>query len=75
MKNETEKYWIVELEPGVWLAGWRGRPYNDPGETLIKKWAQRYGSSADAETALSDACRFRTFPAARVVQVKEKDNA
>lgn len=49
--------WVVELEPGVWLAPWDG----DPGRTLVLDSATRYPSYVAAERALKQAQKHRTF--------------
>jgi len=54
--------WIVELEPGVFLASWKG----DPGRTTEKRNAQVYGSHPRARRALIDAQKLRPFKQARV---------
>lgn len=58
---------IVELEPGVWLAGWRG----DPGRTLVRASAKVFLSTAAAASALAGARTFRAFPLARIRSVSE----
>lgn len=57
--------WVVELEPGVWLAPWDG----DPGRTLVEASATRYPSYVAADRALTRAQACRTFltPAIREV--------
>lgn len=59
--------YIVELEPGVWLAPWSG----DPGRTLVKKEARRFKSRGEATQWMGWAKTFRPFPHARVVEVEE----
>lgn len=54
---------IVELEPGVWLAAWRG----DPGRTLVKATAKVFRSASAAERAIRAARVYRPFPNARTV--------
>lgn len=63
---------IVELEPGCWLAyvhdlhgPWRGYP----GFTCIESSAQRYKTEAAAKGALTRARRFRPFRMAKIVEV------
>ncbi len=53
---------VVELEPGVWIAPWKG----DPGRTLVVTSAKVYGSQATADRALKAARQFRPFPHARI---------
>jgi len=48
---------VVELEPGVWVAPWSG----DPGRTLVIANAQQFDRQADAEAALEAAREFRPF--------------
>lgn len=63
--SATQRY-IVELEPGVWLAPWKG----DPGRTLVESSARRYPNHRAAETALSFARSLRPFPSARILPVE-----
>lgn len=58
--------WIVELEPGVWLAPWSG----DPGRTLVEATAKRYKERRNAVYALTRARRYRPFRCARIVEVR-----
>ena len=55
--------YIVELEPGVWLAPWDG----DPGRTLKRKNAQEFGKKG-AVVALDNARKHRSFNNAKVVR-------
>jgi hypothetical protein len=59
--------YIVELEPGVWIAPWTG----DPGRTLVEKNARKYSRRQDAKGALTQARKFRPFPHARIVEVDD----
>lgn len=52
--------YIVELEPGVWLAPWAG----DPGRTVVREKASVFASVTDANTALASARRYRPFASA-----------
>lgn len=54
--------WIVTLEPGCWLAPWRG----DPGRTLVRASARVYPTELGARRALHRARKFRPFPRAAV---------
>lgn len=54
--------WIVELEPGVWLAPWAG----DPGRTCCQGSAMVFRTEAAARRALSRARAWRPFLAALV---------
>lgn len=54
--------WIVELEPGVFLAPWSG----DPGRTTEARNAQVYESHPRARKALIAAQKLRPFEQARV---------
>lgn len=56
---------IVELEPGVWLADGLG----DPCRTLRSNHARLFGQADIAEQALTRARRFRPFALAKVVPV------
>ena len=56
------KEWVVELEPGVWIAPING----DPGRTLIKASATRFASQYKAELALQRARKSRPFLLAEV---------
>jgi hypothetical protein len=59
--------YIVELEPGtLWLAPWVG----DPGRTCVRESAKRYKTKRGAQIAMGMAQMFRTFPEAKVVDVK-----
>jgi len=49
--------YIVQLEPGVYLAPWSG----DPGRTLSRLTAKQYKNIAAATYALARARRFRDF--------------
>jgi len=57
---------IVELEPGCWLAPWDG----DPGRTLTLQNAESFESPGDASRALSVAQAFRPFKGGKVVGLK-----
>jgi hypothetical protein len=54
--------WVVELEPGVWLAPWEG----DPGRTLVESSAKRFETMAAAALALTRARNSRPFPHAAI---------
>jgi len=54
--------WIVELEPGVYIAPWSG----DPGRTLEAQNARVYDSHPRARLALLAAQKLRPFEEARV---------
>lgn len=62
--------WIVELEPGVYLAPWRG----DPGRTLEAKSALVYDSHPRARLALLAAQKLRPFERARVTLAPAPEN-
>jgi len=49
--------YIVEIEPGVWLATWQG----DPGRTLVENSAKKYPSARSAFSAIARACMYRNF--------------
>lgn len=59
--------WIVELEPGVWLAAVAG----DPARTLVEDNSKRFNTRARALQALRDARKYRPFANAKAVEVKE----
>ena len=52
-----KRYWIVQLEPEVWLAGWDG----DPGRTCAIENAKRFTSRKQAERALEKAREYGPF--------------
>lgn len=54
--------WVVELEPGVYLATGRG----DPARTLSVENARVFTSNADACSALFRARKYRAFEWATV---------
>ncbi len=56
--------WIVEIEPGVWLAQWRG----DPGRTLQLANAKRFRSLESATHALAKARKYSDFLNARIIE-------
>ena len=47
----AQPYYIVEIQPGCWLAPWKG----DPGRTLVESSARRFGSRHGAAVALGIA--------------------
>jgi len=54
--------YIVELDEGVWIADWEG----DPGRTLIKDNAKKFGSRGKAKEALTKARLYRKFVMAKI---------
>lgn len=54
--------WVVELEPGVWLAPWDG----DPGRTPDREAAKRFLRRSVAEEALKEARKHRDFKNAEI---------
>ena len=56
--------WVVQIEPGVWLAPRRG----DPGRTLVEGNAKRFKTAHAGECALRHARRWRPFAGAFVYQ-------
>ena len=54
--------WIVELEPGVWLADGDG----DPPRTLVRENAKRFGTYQKALLALDVARRWKPFENATI---------
>lgn len=57
-----QRGFVVELEPGVWLAEWQG----DPGRTCDRKNAKVYETEADAIRGKARARRMRPFINARI---------
>jgi hypothetical protein len=58
---------IVQLEPGVWLANWCG----DPGRTCVEAGALRLRSLASAERELAGARKYRPFVDAQIVELDQ----
>ena len=56
--------WIVEIEPEVWLAQWRG----DPGRTLQLASAKRFRTLEAATLALAKARKYRQFLGAKILE-------
>jgi len=56
--------WVVEIQPGCWLATWNG----DPGRTELREYARQYKSAHAAECALRAARRYRPLEGALVYQ-------
>lgn len=54
--------YIVQLEPGCWIAPWSG----DPGRTAMRENAQRFATPAAAKRALALARRYHPFANARI---------
>ena len=54
--------WVVELEPGVWIADIEG----DPGRTLKRTNAKTFSSPKDARRGITDARKYRAFQGAIV---------
>ncbi len=54
---------VVQLESGVWLAGWSG----DPGRTLDPSNAKEFLSKRAATSALAAARKHRPFKNARII--------
>lgn len=63
--------YVVELEPGVWLAPWSG----DPGRTCVEADAVRFASVSEATEALRAAERHRRLPRAMVRPVAALEGA
>ncbi len=61
--NHGDAKYIVQLEPGVWLAPW----YGDPGRTLVEASARVYSTERGAKIAAGRAVRFRKFPKIKVI--------
>lgn len=57
--------YIVELESGVYLAGWDG----DPGRTLVRENALLFKSWRAAKVGVRRALRYRKFKDIAVVPV------
>ena len=58
--------WVVELEPGVWLAAWDG----DPGRTLVRGNALTFHDQRGARAALHLAREYRPFARARITRCR-----
>lgn len=56
-----EKY-VVELQPGCWIAPWDG----DPGRTLVRVNAMTFATQKKAESALMKARSYRPFENAKI---------
>ena len=54
--------YVVELEPGVWIAPWEG----DPGRTLHINHASVFSRWIDAAAALEKARAYRRFTHASI---------
>ena len=63
MITKNDQFWIVELEPNVWLASWSG----DPGRTCDPNNAQSYITENSAKRALEDARCYAPFTDARIL--------
>ena len=55
---------IVEIQPGCWLADLEG----DPGRTLVKENAKHYRTEPAAKAALTRARKFRPLKKAKIVR-------
>lgn len=62
------KQYIVEIEPGCWLARWRG----DPGKTTRRDCAKQFRSKELASEAKLKAIRLRNYRHAKVILIKSK---
>lgn len=62
--------WIVELEPGVYLAEGEG----DPPRTLVKTSARRFSSHPRACVARNKAREVRPFARAKVTLAEMPPN-
>lgn len=58
--------YVVELEPGCWLADGKG----DPARTIVLSNARIFKSHTGAEVSVINARRHRPFRNAKVVEVK-----
>jgi hypothetical protein len=65
--SPIREQWIVELEPGVWLADWKG----DPGRTMDAEHAKVCASEASANRALKRARKYRELPNAKLVRIQD----
>lgn len=63
MITSNIKQYIVELEPGCWLARWRG----DPGRTTRKDCAKHFRTKQLATEAKAKAIRLRNYRHAKVI--------
>jgi hypothetical protein len=66
MSNEEEPYFVVELEPLVWIAPWEG----DPGRTTKFKNAEKFPTVEKAQEALEKAQKYRNFNNSRIMKWK-----
>ena len=54
--------WIVQLEPGVWVADIEG----DPGRTVVRDNAKRFRNLVTAGKAVTAARKYRPFKGASI---------
>ena len=54
--------YVVEIQPGCWLAPWTG----DPGRTEVLSSAKQYETGRAALRALTAARKYRAMPTAKV---------
>lgn len=59
-------HYIIELQPGCWLAPWSG----DPGRTLVRESARQFATRRGATVALRYARQHRPLRDAQVVEVQ-----
>jgi hypothetical protein len=57
--------YIVELEPGVYLADYVG----DPGRTLVKKLAWVFDNDKKAKDQLRLSRRYKDFKYAKIINI------
>lgn len=60
------KRWIVELEPNVWIAQWKG----DPGMNLELANAKRFRSIESATISLAKARKHKQFLDAKIYEAR-----
>lgn len=58
--------YVVELQPGCWLATWHG----DPGRTEVLSYATQFKSHRSASRMLTMKMRHRPFPLAAVRRIR-----
>lgn len=68
MKEKTR--YIVELEPGVYIAPWHG----DPGRTLKVDSAAKFNTPRLAKVVLRQARLYRPFENAEIIPITDRLN-
>lgn len=65
LSDSTVVVYVVQLEPGVWLAPWTG----DPGRSLEMASAKKFPSLASAHRAIANALQCRRFKSPTVLAI------